>query len=73
MDHSPAMPWRAEGQKPCNYQLFLMPALMLLLMVPWEVSPTEPDTVTSPNSFCSAPTLRSHLSSVVDSVCPAAP
>jgi len=43
------------------------------LMVPWEVSPTEPDTVTSPNSFCSAPTLRSHLSSVVDSVCPAAP
>ena len=46
MDHSPALPWRAKGQKSGNYQLFLMPALMLLLMVPWAVSPTEPDTVT---------------------------
>jgi hypothetical protein len=38
------LPWRAEGQKSGNYQLFLMPALMLLLMVPWGVSPTEPET-----------------------------
>ena len=67
------MPWRAKGRKSGDYQLFLTPALMLLLMVTWEVSLTEPDTVASPNSFCSAPTLRSHLSSVVDSVCPAAP
>jgi len=44
---------------------------MLLLVVPWEVSPTEPETVTPSNSFCSAPTRRSHLSSAVDSVWPA--
>ena len=54
-----------------SYQLCLKPALMLLLMAPGGVSPTEPETVTPSNSFCSAPTLRSHLSSVVDSVWPA--
>ena len=53
------------------YQLFLKPAVTLLLIAPCEVSPTEPETVTLSNSFCSAPTWRSHLSSVVDSVWPA--
>src|SRR6516225_843400 len=61
---------KKEGEK-AAYQLFLKPALMLLLVVPCAVSPIEPDTVTPPNSFCSAPTLRSHLSSEVDRVCPA--
>ncbi len=46
-------------------------AVRLLLIAPCEVSPTEPETVTLSNSFCSAPNLRSHLSSVVDSVWPA--
>src|SRR3954451_13745479 len=54
-----------------TYQLFLKPAVRLLLIAPCEFSRTEPETVTLSNSFCSAPTLRSHLSSVVDSDWPA--
>ena len=53
------------------HQLFLKPAVRLLLIAPCEVSPTEPETVTLSNSFCSAPSLRSHLSSDVDMVRPA--
>src|SRR5262245_53412907 len=53
------------------YQLRLKPAVMLLFVVPCAVSPTEPETVTPSSSFCSAPTLRSHLSSPDDRVCPA--
>src|SRR4051795_8044683 len=54
-----------------GYQLFLKPAVMLLLVVPCAVSPIMPDSVTLSRSFCSAPTLRSHLSSPVDRVWPA--
>src|ERR1700757_4471618 len=54
-----------------SYQLRLKPALMLLLVAPDGVSPTEPEIVTPSVSFCSAPTLRSHLSSVDDRLCPA--
>src|ERR1700754_98865 len=54
-----------------RYQLRLNPALMLLFAVPCSVSPIEPLTLTPPNSCCSAPILRSHLSSVEDSVWPA--
>src|SRR5438552_19037924 len=53
------------------YQLRLKPALKLLLAAPDGVSPIEPEMVTPSNSFCSAPTLRSHLSSDVDRVWPA--
>ena len=53
------------------YQLRLKPALRLLLVAPCAVSPIEPEMLTPSNSFCSAPILRSHLSSVVDSVWPA--
>ena len=35
-------------------------------MAPVEVSPTEPEMVTPWDRFCSAPTLRSHLSSLLD-------
>src|SRR6185312_8881675 len=45
------------------YQLRLKPAPRLLLAAPDGVSPIEPEMVTPSNSFCSAPTLRSHLSS----------
>src|SRR6478736_6103821 len=54
-----------------TYQLRLNPALRLLLAAPDGVSPIEPEMVTPSNSFCSAPTLRSHLSSEVDRVWPA--
>jgi hypothetical protein len=54
-----------------GYQLCLNPAVRLLLVVPSAVSPIEPDMLTPPNSFCSAPTLRSHRSSADDSVWPA--
>src|ERR1700744_4735331 len=60
-----------RGESPRIHQLFLKPALMLLLMVPCGVSPTEPEMVTPSITFCSAPTLRCHLSSVDDSVWPA--
>ena len=40
-------------------------------MVPSGVSPIEPEMLTPPNNFCSAPILRSHLSSVEDSDWPA--
>jgi hypothetical protein len=53
------------------YQLRLKPALKLLLAAPDGVSPIEPEMVTPSNSFCSAPTLRSHLSSEADRVWPA--
>src|SRR5918999_2016494 len=53
------------------HQLRLKPALRLLLAAPEGVSPIEPEMVTPSNSFCSAPTLRSHLSSDVDSAWPA--
>src|SRR5215212_907746 len=53
------------------YQLRLNPALRLLLAAPDGVSPIEPEMVTPSNSFCSAPTLRSHLSSEADRVWPA--
>ena len=36
------------------------------MAAPDGVSPIEPEMVTPSNSFCSAPTLRSHLSSEVD-------
>ena len=61
----------AEAAARRLYQLRLKPALMLLLVAPAAVSPIEPEMVTPSNSFCSAPILRSHLSSVVDSVWPA--
>jgi len=44
---------------------------MLLLAVPSGVSLIEPDMLTPPNNFCSAPTLRSHLSSLEERVWPA--
>ena len=53
------------------HQLVLKPALRLLFEVPSAVSPIEPLMVTPPNNFCSAPILRSHLSSVEDSDWPA--
>jgi hypothetical protein len=49
----------------------LNPAERLLFEVPSVVSAIEPLMVTPPNSFCSAPILRSHLSSVDDSDSPA--
>ncbi len=55
----------------CFYQLRLNPAVRLLLVTPYGVSPIVPDTLTSPNNFCSAPILRSHLSSADESVWPA--
>src|SRR5690349_24821482 len=71
--------WNFTGARGCPlprgksgfYQLFLKPAEMLLLVVPCAVSPTEPEIETPPNSFCSAPSLRSHLSSEVEGLCPA--
>ena len=66
---------RASARAPRNdggsYQLRLNPAEMLLFAVPCGVSPIEPETLTPPNSFCSAPILRSHLSSVEDRLWPA--
>src|SRR5882724_7427411 len=59
-----------KAEKAC-YQLRLKPALMLLLVAPVAVSPIDPETVTPSNSFCSAPTLPNHLSSLEDSVRPA--
>ena len=53
------------------YQLCLNPAVRLLFVVPSAVSPIEPEMLTPPNNFCSAPILRSHLSSAEDSVWPA--
>jgi hypothetical protein len=50
------------------HQLRLNPAVRLLLVVPSGVSPTEAEMLTPSNNFCSAPTLRSHLSSAEDSV-----
>src|SRR5690349_16763636 len=64
----PASPWRNSLR---IHQLFLNPALMLLLVVPCGVSPIEPEMVTPSSTFCSAQNLRSHLSSLEDSVCPA--
>src|SRR5262249_48652504 len=66
--NQPASPWRLFQR---FHQLFLKPALMLLLVVPCGVSPIEPEMVTPSSTFCSAPNLRSHLSSVVDRVWPA--
>src|SRR3984893_1604529 len=54
-----------------RYQLRLKPAERLLLVAPCGVSPTEAERLTPANSFCSAPILQSHLSSVEDSVWPA--
>src|SRR6187551_1681223 len=62
LDHS----WGGQA-----YQLRLKPALKLLLVAPEAVSPIEPEMVTPSNSFCSAPILPSHLSSLDDSVRPA--
>jgi hypothetical protein len=53
------------------HQLRLNPAVRLSLVVPSGVSPTEAEMLTPSNNFCSAPTLRSHLSSAEDSVWPA--
>src|ERR1700674_5150329 len=53
------------------FQLCLNPAAILLLVAPSGVSPIDPEMLTSPNNFCSAPILRSHLSSVDESVWPA--
>ena len=61
----------ASNRTAAAYQLRLNPALRLLLAAPSAVSPIEPEMVTPSNSFCSAPILRSHLSSVDDSVWPA--
>ena len=44
---------------------------MLLDVVPWGVSPIEPETLTPSDSLCSAPNLRNHFSSPDDIVCPA--
>src|ERR1700694_1117948 len=54
-----------------DHQLRLNPALTLLFVVPSGVSPIEPDMLTPSNSFCSAPILPSHLSSVEERVWPA--
>jgi hypothetical protein len=54
-----------------HYQLFFQPAVTLLLVAPCAVSPTEPEMVTPSESFCSAPILRSHLSSPDDRLWPA--
>ena len=54
-----------------GYQLCLKPAEILLLAVPSGVSLIEPDMLTAPNNFCSAPILRSHLSSFEERVWPA--
>src|SRR5579862_4776691 len=53
------------------YQLFFQPAVTLLLVAPCGVSPIAPETVTPSESFCSAPILRSHLSSPDDRLWPA--
>ena len=54
-----------------RHQLCLNPAVRLLFVAPSGVSPIEPEMLTPSNSFCSAPILRSHLSSVEESVWPA--
>src|SRR4029453_19270975 len=54
-----------------TYQLRLKPALRLLETSPAAVSLIEPVTLTGPpNSFCSALSVRSHLSSVLDTSAP---
>ncbi len=62
------MGW-TEGREP--YQLRLKPALKPLLTAPDGVSLIEPEMVTPSNSFCSAPNLPSHLSSLDEVVRPA--
>src|ERR1700733_10834100 len=62
---------RGASRNDDSYQLRLKPAEMLLFGAPCKVSPIEPETLTPPNNCCSAPILRSHLSSVDDSVWPA--
>src|SRR5258706_9094709 len=60
-----------SGGETSAHQLCLNPAVRLLLVVPSGVSPTEAEMLTPSYNFCSAPTLRSHLSSAEDSVWPA--
>jgi hypothetical protein len=65
--------FHGKRQKPADirgHQLRLNPAVRLLLVVPCGVSPIAPATLTPSNNFCSAPILRSHLSSVDESVWP---
>src|SRR6478672_5002163 len=62
---------RRQKARKYSYQLRLKPAPKLLLTPPVDVSPIEPEMVTPSNSFCSAPTLPSHLSSLEDSDRPA--
>jgi hypothetical protein len=50
-----------------SYQVRLKPALRLLERSPVAVSLTEPVTLNGPpNSFCSALSVRSHLSSILE-------
>src|ERR1700733_10430880 len=63
------MPVLSRGT--ARYQLCLKPAEMLLLAMPSGVSAIEPEILKPPTIFCSAPILRSHFSSDVDSVWPA--
>ena len=67
----PDLSWGRRAGRIRRHQLRLNPAVRLLLVVPSGVSPIEPETLTPSNSFCSAPILRSHLSSVEESVWPA--
>ena len=54
-----------------GYQLCLNPALRLLFVAPNGISLIDPEMLTPPNSFCSAPILRSHLSSIDERLWPA--
>src|SRR5262249_31017337 len=63
---------RVRGVIRCEaHQLRLKPALRLLERSPVAVSLTEPVTLNGPpNSFCSALSVRSHLSSVLEMSAP---
>src|SRR5260370_32429649 len=62
---------RLEQRRNRHHQLRLNPAVRLLLVMPCGVSPTEAVMLAPSNNFCSAPILRSHLSSLEESVWPA--
>jgi hypothetical protein len=63
--------FHGQRMRRVGYQLCLYPALMLLFVVPSSVSPIDPEMLTPPNNFCSAPAWRNHLSSLEESDWPA--
>src|SRR6266567_2486617 len=68
MLQDPAQSRRALAER---HQLCLKPALRLFEISPAGVSLTEPVTLNGPpNSFCSALSVRSHLSSVLEMSAP---